>query len=363
MIVGYINGQSLEIHHSNIVEKSVDYLTADFQFMTNEWKGFRKWVHFSKGDIHYQIELKNDKVLKTDHLNLSSGEWDVYIHGSLEREVITTNKAKLVVEATGELEGEYPEETPIPPYDYILNIIGQIDKLDTKTKIDIVSAINEVLKKAEEANKIPEFDLSNYVTKDMMPKVNVDKVLEKIEGSVNLYQPTTEGWIDNITIKADGTTKENVNFCLTGKIPVKSNTTYSVNDWDKGYFFCYDSNDNFIGSSMTQLESGNIYYAYGTTKENTAYIRLNLSKETDLATTIESFNSSFILVEGVGIEVDKYGFKAFIREIGNLSELQVEHKNNLVNAINDMFRLNTQGGVSVETSEEGKNILVLGGAN
>lgn len=361
MIVGYINGQSLEIHHSTVVEKSVDYLTADFHFMTNEWKGFRKWAHFSKGDIHYQIELKNDKVLKTDHLNLSSGEWDVYIHGSFEREIITTNKAKLVVEVTGELEGEYPEETPITPYDYILNIIGQIDKLDTETKINIVSAINEVLRKAEETNKIPEFDLSNYVTKDMMPKVNVDEVLEKIEGSVNLYQPTTEGWIDNTTIYADGSTKENVHFCLTGKIPVKPNTTYSINANSR--FYCYDIDDNFIGSSMTKIERGDVYCEYGTTKDNTAYIRLNLSKETDLATTIESFNSSFMLVEGVGIEVDKYGFKAFIREIGNLSELNVEHKDNLVNAINDMFRLNTQGGVSVETSKEGNNILVFGGAN
>lgn len=150
MIVGYINGQSLEIHHSNVVEKSVDYLTADFQFMTNEWKSFRKWVHFSKGDIHYQIELKNDKVLKTDHLNLSSGEWDVYIHGSLEREVITTNKAKLIVEATGELEGTYPEETPIPPYDDILNKIGDIENLDTRDKTNLVNAINEVLRKANQ---------------------------------------------------------------------------------------------------------------------------------------------------------------------------------------------------------------------
>lgn len=150
MIVGYINGQSLELHHSNIVEKSVDYLTADFQFMTNEWKGFRKWVHFSKGDIHYQIELKNDKVLKTDHLNLSSGEWDVYVHGSLEREVITTNKAKLVVEATGELEGEYPEETPIPPYDDILNKMGDVENLETTDKTNLVNSINEVLRKANQ---------------------------------------------------------------------------------------------------------------------------------------------------------------------------------------------------------------------
>lgn len=151
MIVGYINGQSLEIHHSTVVEKSVDYLTADFHFMTKEWQGFRKWVHFVKGDENYQIELKNDKVLKTDHLNLSAGEWQVYLHGSLEREVITTNKAKLVVEVTGELEGEYPEETPIPPYDDILNKIGDIESLKTIDKSNLVNAINEVLRKVNQS--------------------------------------------------------------------------------------------------------------------------------------------------------------------------------------------------------------------
>lgn len=172
------------------------------------------------------------------------------------------------------------------------------------------------------------------------PNINIDDVFEKTSGSVNLYQPTTEGWIDNVTINADGTLKENTKFCLSAKIPVEPNTTYSVNGWDKGWFFCYDSNDNYIGSSMTQLASGDIDYAYGTTKENTAYIRLELHKDEDLATTIENFNSSFIIVEGVGIVTSGYGFKAFIREIGDLSLLNVDdkHKKNLVAAINQSIQ-------------------------
>lgn len=164
MIIGYINGQSLELHHSKVVEKSVDYLTADFQFMTNEWKGFRKWVHFCKGDIHYQIELKNDKILKTDHLNLSSGEWDVYIHGSLEREIITTNKAKLIVEVTGELEGQYPEETPIPPYDYILNQIGSLEGLETEAKENLVAAINEIFQTVNDDKRVGVVEIKQTVS-------------------------------------------------------------------------------------------------------------------------------------------------------------------------------------------------------
>ena len=187
-------------------------------------------------------------------------------------------------------------------------------------------------------------DLSNYVTKDMLPKINIDDIFEEIDSSVNLYQPVTEGWIDNTSIYADGSTKENVNFCLTGKIPVQADTTYSVNGWDKGWFCCYDSNDNYLGSSMTNSESGDIAFGYGTTKENTAYIRLEMLKDTDLETTIEKFNAEFMLVEGIGITVSGYGLKSNIREIGNLSDLDFEDeadKKNLVAAINALKEFNT----------------------
>lgn len=195
-------------------------------------------------------------------------------------------------------------------------------------------------------------DLSNYVTKDMLPKNNIDDIFEKIDSSVNLYQPVTEGWVDNTSIYADGSTKENANFCLTGKIPVEPNTTYSVNGWDKGWFFCYDSNDNYIGYSMTNSESGDIPFGYGTTKENTAYIRFNISKDTDLETTIEKFNAEFMLVEGIGISVEKYGFKVHIREIGDLSQIDLKDVSNLVGAINSLNRLDTNDLITPSLKNE-----------
>ncbi len=105
VIVGYINGQDLQLRHSKIVSDTVDYLTADFFFMTNEWDGFKKYAHFVNGETHYKIEIKNDKIFKTDHLNLTSGTWSVYIHGALNTEIITTNKSELFVEATGDISG------------------------------------------------------------------------------------------------------------------------------------------------------------------------------------------------------------------------------------------------------------------
>lgn len=179
---------------------------------------------------------------------------------------------------------------------------------------------------------------AGYITNDALPQINIDDVIEDIEGSVNLYEPTTEGWIDNTIIYADGTTKENNKFCLTPLIPVNPSATYSVGFKHQSLnnVFCYDDDGNYIDWKMSNGVDGDILSYSFTTEENVAYIRFNLSKMTDLETTIANFNSSFILVEGVGVSIFEYGFKTNIREIGNLSELNTEHKDNLVGAINEI---------------------------
>ena len=63
MIIGYIKGQELEIIQNTIVSDSIDYLTAEFNFSTNEWDGFIKWAHFKKDDIVYDVLLADDKIL------------------------------------------------------------------------------------------------------------------------------------------------------------------------------------------------------------------------------------------------------------------------------------------------------------
>lgn len=105
MIIGYVNGQSLQLHHGRVVEKSIDYLTAEFHFMTNEWDNFDKYVHFVNGETHYKIKLTNNEVKKTDHLNLTAGVWKVYLHGVLSTEIVTTNQCELTVEGTGDISG------------------------------------------------------------------------------------------------------------------------------------------------------------------------------------------------------------------------------------------------------------------
>lgn len=118
MITGYIKGQELKIRQPIVASDTIDYLTAEFSFLTDDWKGLEKWVHFAKGDEVYDVLLTNDRIAGDAHLNLSAGEWEIYLHGNryvngTVAERVTTAPAYLTVEQTGTLEGEpFPTVTP-----------------------------------------------------------------------------------------------------------------------------------------------------------------------------------------------------------------------------------------------------------
>jgi hypothetical protein len=151
MIIGYINGQSLQLHHGRVVEKTINYLTAEFHFMTNEWDGFDKYAHFVNGEVHYKIKLTNNQVKKSDHLNLAAGVWKVYLHGVLSTEVVTTNQCELTVEATGDVSGG--EDTD----DIVQEVIKQAQeeyRNELETSLETATGENYDGKTWEELNAV-----------------------------------------------------------------------------------------------------------------------------------------------------------------------------------------------------------------
>lgn len=111
MIRGFVSGQTLRLSRSRVVADTLDYLVAHFLFSGKDWDGLEKWMHLQQGDGHFAIKLTGDETRKEDHLNLSAGQWLVWLHGNevADGEVtarITTNVCSLTVEATGAMEGE-----------------------------------------------------------------------------------------------------------------------------------------------------------------------------------------------------------------------------------------------------------------
>lgn len=111
MIRGFVNGQTLRLSQERVVADTLDYLVARFLFAGEDWMGLEKWLHLEQGEYHYAIKLTGNETRKEDHLNLSAGQWLVWLHGNevADGEVterITTNVCALTVEETGGLEGE-----------------------------------------------------------------------------------------------------------------------------------------------------------------------------------------------------------------------------------------------------------------
>lgn len=97
----YIDGQTIRFTSPVIAANSRDYLTARFHFSGEEWEGCSKWAHFRQGETVYDLNLENDEIGSGMHLNLSLGQWEVYLTGHREETRITTVPVLLQVRESG----------------------------------------------------------------------------------------------------------------------------------------------------------------------------------------------------------------------------------------------------------------------
>jgi hypothetical protein len=182
MIKGTVRGQQLVVEHPLIVSDTLDYLEAQFSFLTSDWFGLAKWVHFTQGDVVYDIKLGADRVEKNQHLNLTDGRWDVYIHGNEFKdgnvvERITTNIATINVIKCGALDGEPFAEIPAT---VVEQIYADLDKLREdvaggEIPVEVIeNAVNKYLKE----HPLEETDPNVYpwAKEPEKPKYTADEV-------------------------------------------------------------------------------------------------------------------------------------------------------------------------------------------
>lgn len=102
MMEFYVSGQSLKMFTPVIAADSLKYLTAQFHFTDNDWDGYTRWAHFRKGETVYDIELDGeDCITEEDALNLTAGEWEIYLTGTKDTARLTTVVVILTVKESG----------------------------------------------------------------------------------------------------------------------------------------------------------------------------------------------------------------------------------------------------------------------
>lgn len=102
MMEFYVSGQSLKMFTPVTVADSLKYLTAQFHFTDNDWDGYTRWAHFRKGETVYDIALDgDDRITEEDALNLTAGEWEIYLTGTKDTARLTTVVVILTVKESG----------------------------------------------------------------------------------------------------------------------------------------------------------------------------------------------------------------------------------------------------------------------
>ena len=142
------NHQSLTAEYLPLAAESVQYLTAKVVCETEDWTGREIKVLFGQGCTVYEIPVTGGEITAKQQLNLTAGDWRVWLVGNSARDGeviprITTNVAHISVAPTGGTEGNPFPAIPPTAEEQLRADMGDLADLTTEDKSSLVAAINE----------------------------------------------------------------------------------------------------------------------------------------------------------------------------------------------------------------------------
>lgn len=146
MITGIVKGQELRLSSPAIVSDTIDYLEAVFTFTTADWDDYPAiYAHFEHGVSQYTVKLVSGAIGRDKHLNLSTGTWNVYLHGSDDNgSRITTTIANLVVLPCGFKNGDPLPLTPPSVAEQLIIRMNAVEQEQSHTEQRLDSLSSEV---------------------------------------------------------------------------------------------------------------------------------------------------------------------------------------------------------------------------
>ena len=142
------NHQSLTAEYLPLAAESVQYLTAKVVCETEDWTGREIKALFGQGCTVYEIPVTGGEITAKQQLNLTAGDWRVWLVGNSARDGeviprITTNVAHISVAPTGGTEGNPFPTIPPTAEEQLRADMGNLADLTTEDKSSLVAAINE----------------------------------------------------------------------------------------------------------------------------------------------------------------------------------------------------------------------------
>ena len=202
MMEFYVSGQSLKMFTPVTAADSLKYLTAQFHFTDDDWDGYTRWAHFRKGETVYDIELDGeDRITEEDALNLTTGEWEIYLTGTKDAARLTTIVVILTVKESGLVDAP-------------LHVLPQsvAEQIDAKAAQALLTA--QAVKAAADAGKFngkdgKSFEIKGYYASTAALEEGVPEpapgdaycVGSAAPYDVYIYDGVSGEWINNGTIQ------------------------------------------------------------------------------------------------------------------------------------------------------------------
>lgn len=202
MMEFYVSGQSLKMFTPVTAADSLKYLTAQFHFTDDDWDGYTRWAHFRKGETVYDIELDGeDCITEEDALNLTTGEWEIYLTGTKDAARLTTIVVILTVKESGLIDAP-------------LHVLPQsvAEQIDAKAAQALLTA--QAVKAAADAGKFngkdgKSFEIKGYYASTAALEEGVPEpapgdtycVGSAAPYDVYIYDGVSGEWINNGTIQ------------------------------------------------------------------------------------------------------------------------------------------------------------------
>ena len=202
MMEFYVSGQSLKMFTPVTAADSLKYLTAQFHFTDDDWDGYTRWAHFRRGETVYVIELdEEDRITEEDALNLTTGEWEIYLTGTKDTARLTTVVVVLTVKESGLVDAP-------------LHVLPQsvAEQIDAKAAQALLTA--QAVKAAADAGKFngkdgKSFEIKGYYASVTALEEGVPKpapgdaycVGSTAPYDVYIYDGVSGEWINNGTIQ------------------------------------------------------------------------------------------------------------------------------------------------------------------
>ena len=202
MMEFYVSGQSLKMFTPVTAADSLKYLTAQFHFTGDEWDGYTRWAHFRSGETVYDIELDGeDCITEEDALNLTAGEWEIYLTGTKDAARLTTVVVVLTVKESGLIDAP-------------LHVLPQsvAEQIDAKAAQALLTA--QAVKAAADAGKFngkdgKSFEIKGYYASTAALEEGVPEpapgdaycVGSAAPYDVYIYDGVSGEWINNGTIQ------------------------------------------------------------------------------------------------------------------------------------------------------------------